>query len=305
MHTILGAGGVTSNALVKELRGSNLPFTLASRNPKPVHDERWISVDLTDAGSVMECVKGSSLVYLLAGTKYDIKVWEAFWPRAMKNTIEACKTANAKLIFFDNVYAYGLVNGVMTESTPYNPVSKKGEIRAKIAEYLMDETRRGHLSAMIARAADFYGPRYDKSFFNMMVMEPLSKGKRAQWLVNDKAPHSFTYTPDTGKALLKLSSDPAAFNQQWHLPTSSPALTGKKLIEMAAAAFNSKPQYMVLPKIMVSVAGIFDHNIREAVEMLYQNKYDYIFDSSKFENAFGIKATAYEDGIKEASKSYD
>ena len=53
----------------------------------------------------------------------------------MSNSIEACKRAGAKLIFFDNVYMYGKAGGPMTEETPFNPCSKKGEIRAKIASF--------------------------------------------------------------------------------------------------------------------------------------------------------------------------
>jgi len=43
----------------------------------------------------------------------------------MANTIEACKRAGAKLIFFDNVYMYGRVNGSMTEETPFNHAAKR------------------------------------------------------------------------------------------------------------------------------------------------------------------------------------
>jgi hypothetical protein len=52
-------------------------------------------------------------VYLCAGLKYDIKVWKKMWPLVMQNTIDACKEHNAKLIFFDNVYCLGKVNGPM------------------------------------------------------------------------------------------------------------------------------------------------------------------------------------------------
>ena len=38
--------------------------------------------------------------------------------------------------FFDNVYIYGKGDGVMTETTPYNPCSRKEEIRAKVSEIL-------------------------------------------------------------------------------------------------------------------------------------------------------------------------
>jgi hypothetical protein len=78
-------------------------------------------------------------VYLVAGLKYDTKTWQEQWPKVMRNTIDACKKHNSKLIFFDNVYAYGLVTGAMTEGTPFNPNSKKGEIRARIATMLLEE----------------------------------------------------------------------------------------------------------------------------------------------------------------------
>src|SRR5258706_9939400 len=133
MHTILGGGGAVANELVKELRKSNETYQLVSRNPKPVAGERWISADITNEISMKEAIKGSTIVYLVAGLKYDIKVWREQWPKIMNNAIEACKSENAKLIFFDNVYSYGLVKGRMTEETPYNPCNKKGEVRAKIA----------------------------------------------------------------------------------------------------------------------------------------------------------------------------
>jgi hypothetical protein len=53
---------------------------------------------------------------------------------------------------------YGKVDGKMTESTSYNPCSKKGEVRAKIAVILEDEMKKGNLQAIIARAAELYGP---------------------------------------------------------------------------------------------------------------------------------------------------
>jgi nucleoside-diphosphate-sugar epimerase len=104
-------------------------------------------------------VAGSDFVYLLAGLDYNRKIWRAEWPVIMRNTIDACKAAGARLIFFDNVYMYGRVDGSMTESTPYNPCSAKGKIRAEIDEMLLKEMKSGEIKAMIATSADFYGPR--------------------------------------------------------------------------------------------------------------------------------------------------
>ncbi len=44
--------------------------------------------------------------------------------------------------------------------------------------------------------------------------------------------------------------------------------------------------------------------VKELYEMLYQNHSEYIFDSSKFENAFDMQATFYEEGVKQTVQSY-
>ena len=100
----------------------------------------------------------------------------------MRNTIEACKRAGAKLIFFDNVYMYGKVSGPMTEETPFNPCSKKGEVRAKIATALINEWKAGAFIGMIARSADFYGPDTLNGVPNLLVFQPFSRtGKPHGW----------------------------------------------------------------------------------------------------------------------------
>ena len=57
----------------------------------------------------------------------------------------------------------------MTEDTPFNTCSRKGEVRARIASMLMDEVRRGELRDMIVRAADFYGPGAVLTTFRMKL----------------------------------------------------------------------------------------------------------------------------------------
>ena len=66
---------------------------------------------------------------------------------------------------------------------------------------------------------------------------------------------------------------------------------------MVAEQLDVKPKITVLRKWMVKLAGIFDAQTRELYEMLYQNEYDYEFDSSRFESAFDFQPTPYPDGI--------
>jgi nucleoside-diphosphate-sugar epimerase len=304
MQTILGAGGIIGKELAKSLPQYTDRIRLVSRNPKKINPtDETVSANLEDAEQILEAVKGSEVVYLTAGLPYNTQTWQSQWPLIMKNVIDACRKHNTRLVFFDNVYSYGRVNGWMTENTPANPSSKKGEVRKKIADMILDEIERGNLQAIIARAADFYGPNTPLSFVNVMVFDNFKKGRKAQWLVNDKVKHSLTFTPDAGKATAILGNTESAYDQVWHLPTDRNALTGKEFIEKAAAEFGLESRYMVLPRWMVQMAGFFNGIIRESVEMLYQNDSDYLFDSGKFNKAFDFKATSYDQGIKETAQS--
>jgi nucleoside-diphosphate-sugar epimerase len=249
-------------------------------------------------------VAGSDVVYLLAGLKYELRAWQELWPRIMANAIEACQKANAKLVFFDNVYMYGRVNGPMTEETPFNPCSRKGEVRAKIAQKLLDEIKAGGITAMIARAADFYGPNARTGVANILVFDKFAKGGKASVMVTDALPHSYTYTPDAAKALVTLTGANNTWNTTWHLPAAPDPPTGKQFVEMAARAFGVPPKYSVLRPWMLRMAGFFDATVREIPEMLYQNAYPYHFDSTKFRKAFGVDGTSYARGVQQTAASY-
>jgi nucleoside-diphosphate-sugar epimerase len=303
MHIILGAGGPVSNAVTKELLEKGHAVRLVSRRPvKEFPSAEWVKTDLKNKEEILRAVKGATVIYMTAGLKYDKKIWAEEWPLIMQNLIAAASVSGARVIFFDNVYMYGPVNGTMTEDTAYKPSSKKGEIRAIIAEQLMNEAAKGKIRACIARAADFYGASSLNSFFDSMILQRFAEGKPATWVGNPQKRHSFTYVPDAGKALYLLGQEDKADNQVWHVPTA-PALTGRELIDLAALAFGVKSRYSTVNKFMLRMAGLFKPQIAETIEMYYQYQDDYVFDSSKFEKAFGLQPTPYKEGIDILSKT--
>jgi nucleoside-diphosphate-sugar epimerase len=300
LHTILGANGSIANELVPILISNNEKVRLISRNPKPVNNAETVAADATNYDEVLKAVQGSDIVYLLIGLDYNINVWRKKWPKIMRNAIDACKAANAKLIFFDNVYMYGKVDGVMTEETPFKPISKKGKVRAEIATMLLDEMKAGKIKALIARAADFYGPSAGaKSVIGVLAFDKLLKGKTPQTFVTANLPHSYTFTTDAAKALYILSQHDEAFGQTWHLPTASPALTSRELINLISNETSGTKKIQVIPKFMIRIISWFNPLMKELYEMLYQNEYSYVFDSTKFDKTFNFTPTSYQQGIKE------
>jgi nucleoside-diphosphate-sugar epimerase len=300
IHTILGAGGSVGNALTKELLDNGRTVRLVSRSGFSWHGTESMKADVSSLSETIGAVRGSHVVFLCIGLPYDTKVWRELWPGIMTNTIEACRLNGAQLIFLDNVYSYGRVEGKMTETTTYNPCSRKGEIRARIASRLEQEIKQGNIQAIIARAADWYGPYATKSSIPyFLVFEKLVKGKKAAWLIDAFKAHSYSYTLDCARGLSLLAARPEAFNQTWHLPTTNPGIDGNTFIGLAAKELGEQPRYTVLKKWMVRIAGFSDKTIAEAHEMLYQSEFEYCFDSSKFEQYFQYIPTAYDVGIRE------
>lgn len=301
MHTILGANGVIAQELSRALASSAPGIRQVSRNPQRVNPtDEVVTAELLDGKATAKAVSGSEVVYLVAGLKYNASVWQEQWPRVMRNVMEACKRHGARLVFLDNVYAYGRVDGAMTEETPFNPISKKGEVRAKIATMLLDEMRSGNLQAMIARSADFYGPGAVNSFPHAVVFERLEAKKTPQWIGNPDTIHTFTFTPDAGRAMAVLGCSSGAFGQTWHLPTSKEPFTGADFVRLACDLAGQPYKLLVAPRWMMKLMGIFMPVLRENEEMMYQLDFDYRFDSGKIESAFGLKATSYRQGISES-----
>jgi nucleoside-diphosphate-sugar epimerase len=304
VHTILGANGAIANSLTRELIIRGLPVRLVSRHPAPMTGAEARAADISDPAQTLDAVRDSSVVYCCIGLPYNYTIWRQQWPRIIENILAACRQTGAKLIFFDNVYMYGKTVGPMTEETPYNPSSRKGDLRARIATRLMSEVRKGNITATIARSADFYGPGAEKtSMPSFLVFQRLLHGKQAEWLVNAHAAHSFTYVPDAAKALATLAADDNSWNQVWHLPTAAAPPTGAAFIEEAAAELHKAGQYKVLSKWMIRLGGLFDRTTAELYEMLYQYESEYLFDSTKFETAYSFQPTPYEQGIRETVRA--
>ncbi len=305
MQTILGSGGNIGVELARQLKAYTPYIRLVSRNPKAVNpDDELFPADLTKADQIDRAVAGSEVVYVTIGFEYKTKVWRQRWPPFIQAVVAACQTHGAKLVFFDNVYMYDQrAIPHQTEESPINPPSEKGKVRAELVRLILDEVKKGTLTALIARSADFYGPNGTNSVLQAMVTENLLKGKTAMWPSNADKRHNFTYTPDAAKATALLGNTPEAFNQTWHLPTDRSRLTGRDWAALFASEMGGKPDVQVLPTWAIGLLGVFIPFLGEFRPMLYQYEGDYFFDSSKFEERFNFTPTTPREAVRAMVKA--
>lgn len=299
-YTILGANGNIAKVISSELGSKGLHIRQVSRSPKAINTtDELVSADLTSADEVMNAVSGSVVVFLCAGINYSVADWRRDWPKIMRNTLDACIACGAKLVFFDNMYALDPSHvGHLTEETPMNPKSEKGKVRKQILEMLWTEVKGGKLTALVARAGDFYGPGANNSFLNELVINKMKAGKSPQWLYAGDKKHSFTYIPDAGKATAFLALQTDSWNQTWNLPTDSSYPSGQEITAILNQHMGTNKKLQVMPAWLVAVLGLFIPVLKEVKELKYQTAEDYCLDSSKIEKAYGLKATPISVGLK-------
>ena len=299
-HVVLGGNGVAGRETVRALIERGHTPASVGRSASAADGAISVTADLLNPDEVSQVVRGAEVVYLTAGLPYSSRIWAEQWPIILRNTIDAALESGARLVYLDNVYAYGRVTGPMTESTPIRPVSKKGEVRAAALRMLDEATTRG-LTVTIARSADFYGPGASTSVFNGFALDKIQEGKNATWLFNADLPHSLTYTPDIGDALAILGTDLRGQGGIWQIPTA-PALTGRQYIDLAielagARAGAKSVKATVMGTTMMRMGALVNSDARETLEMAYQYTGPYVFDSSAFESTFGVSATPVAEGI--------
>ncbi len=301
MQTILGAGGQIADELARELHRSHSPeIRLVSRNPRAVNPSDTLArADLLDAEQTMDAVRGSEVVYFTAGLPPKTELWETRFPTMLRNALGAARAAGARFAYFDNTYMYPQDDRVQTEDAPFEPVGRKGRVRAEMATMVLEEMSRGDIPVLIGRAPEFYGPGRTQSFTNALIIDPIKAGKKPRVPLRDDTVRTLIWTPDASRALAVLGSSPEAFGQTWHLPVDDDRHTYREFVAMATEALGRPSSgYTVIPKWALRVAGLVSEPARELGELLPRYQYDNRFNSTKFITAYpDFKITRYRSGL--------
>jgi nucleoside-diphosphate-sugar epimerase len=297
VHVVFGAGQVGSY-LAEALLADGRRVRVVKRSPRGVpSDAEAVFGDATDADFCKTAVVDAVAVYHCMNPAYDAAVWEQMLPPIQANLIAAAASVEARLVVLENLYMLGSpVSGVMDEDTPFKPRSRKGEIRAHLAEALLEAHERGEVSAVVGRASDFYGPRGDQTHFGERFWAPAIKGRRAEFLPNPDIVHTYHYIPDVARGLAVLGTAPDdVVGRAWMLPCAA-AGTSRELIARFSEALGSNIRIRGVPRPLLGVLGLFMPILREVSEMLHQWDGAFIVDDSRFRARFEIEATSLSTG---------
>ena len=253
-----------------------------------------VAADATSAADARRACAGATAVFHCANGPYG--QWASTLPAMMDGIIEGAASAGAKLVYGDNLYAYGPVDGPITEDLPYRPVGPNTSTRAALATRLMESHARGIVRATIGRASDFFGPDVHLSTVGDEVFARALAGRPARMVGNPDLPHTYTYIEDFAAGLVTLASHDQALGEVWHVP-SAETITARAFIELVFKQLGKPPRLQVAPRIAVSAMALFVPTMKGVREVLYQSEHPWVVDHSKFAKVFGSNPTPHPHAI--------
>ena len=299
LHVVFGAGPL-GRSVVEELVRRGKTARVVTRSGAMAEAPQGVELgagDLYDPAAVRRLAQGAAVAYQCAQPHYW--EWPQKFPPLQAAIIEGLSGSGAKLVIAENTYMYGDTEGKpLTEDLPYSAHTRKGKVRAALAEAALAAHRAGKVRVAIGRGSDFFGPWALGSSHGDRVFYPALAGKSASFGGKLDVPHTATYIGDFGQALVLLGEREGALGQAWHVPSDRPQITQRQFGELIFQEVGLPPKISGVGKLMLSIAGIFIPGAREAVEMLYEFEKPFVVDSSKFERAFGVVATPIEEAIK-------
>jgi nucleoside-diphosphate-sugar epimerase len=306
LHVIFGAGPVglaVMDALVQQGRRVRLVNRSGRRGSDIPPQVEVVAGDATNPEDTRRLCEGAALVYNCTNAP-DYHKWPEQFPPLQRGVLEGASSAGAKLVVIENLYMYGSTDGLpIHEGLPYNAKGARGRTRVGMARELMEAHHSGKVKVVVGRASDFFGPRVTQSAMGEQAFRAAIAGKKAQVMVNDSHPHTYSYMPDIGWALVMLGDHEAAYGQAWHIP-SAETLTPREFLKLVYEAAGNPMQIQIVPEWMVKALSLFIPPLRGVEELNYEFKEPFVVDYSKFVKAFGNPSTPLREAVRTTVEWY-
>ncbi|QSE78218.1 NAD-dependent epimerase/dehydratase family protein [Rhodococcus koreensis] len=300
-HVVLGAGPV-GRAVISSLTARGITPTVVTRTGQAVPGAISLRADLGDPSAAAAATAGAEVLFQCAQPAYHR--WPQEFRALQSRVVDAAAEAGALLVAAENVYGYGPVSGPLTEVLPLAATTRKGRVRAQMWRDLADAHQAGRLRVVAGRASDFFGPGVTASAVGDRFFGPLCRGERVDVVGDPDRLHAYTYVPDFGEALVRLSETPATWGHAWHVPNAT-TVTTREFATIAAGLAAAAPlRLRPVRAWQLRLVGSMVPAVREIAEMLYEFDEDHVVDHTAYTSVLGDHATPLEDAVAATVAEY-
>ena len=296
---IFGAAGAIGQSVAPELERRGIPYRVVGRSKEKLErafpKAEVFPADLADPRSAGAAARGVDTIFYCVGLHYP---QHHLHPQLVRTTIEAARTVGVRrLVLPSSVYSYGVPRTVkVAETHPRETHTRKGGFRKQQEDLVMAAHSPGTLETMIVRLPDFYGPHAELSLAHMVFTAAMA-GKTANWPGVVNTAHEFVFVPDAGTTIVEAASRDC-YGEAWNYGGPG-SINTLDFITRVYRAVGSAPKYRSVGRGLLKIAGLFDADLRELIEMLYLQETPVILDDSKLAAKLGgLTKTSYDDGIR-------
>lgn len=160
--------------------------------------------DAYERSTTMKLCENANIVYCAIGLPcYEVKSWAKHWPTMVDNLLESTSNASARLVFCDNLYAYGPGTDISPSTPPIEAnLESKPAIRALLRQKFEARMKEDPSSIAVVGGADFFGPHAtSKSFLGDFFWDALLNGTNPLAIGSADVLHTYCYAPDFANAL--------------------------------------------------------------------------------------------------------
>lgn len=288
---VVGAGPV-GTAVALHLAETGVAVRLLTRSGSgPDHPGvRRVVGDATDP-AVLDCqLEGVDALHLCVHAPYDSRVWRRVLLPLEQVVMDAALRAGVVVVFPESLYAYGEVDGPITEASPRDATVGKLGVRAELLR-----ARAAHPARTVSIAAsDFVGPRVRTAHAGERLVPAVLDGRPVRVVGALDVPHSWTSVTDLAAAMVAAAADPATWDAVWHAPTAPPVTQRELVTGLARAAGVPVPRLGTLPVGLMRALGVVSRMSYELAETGYQLKRPFVLDSTLSEQRLGLAPTPWE-----------
>jgi nucleoside-diphosphate-sugar epimerase len=283
---VLGAAGQLGRAAAKAFRsaGWSVASLVRGRAGSAIAPgTELIEVDARDTAAVIEAARGADVV--LTALNVPFTQWTTAAMPLAETAIAAAREASATLVFPGNLYVYGAkAPAIVDETTPVEPTSRKGELRAAVEARLRAAAEQG-TRVIILRSGDYFGAG-SGSYFDRLLIRDIGSGRLTYPGPLDVV-HEWAYLPDLTEALRRLVDARATLPPFAQFGFPGHAVTGREMVGAISRACGRGFKVSGMPWTMLRLFGAVVPIFRELSEMSYLWSTPHAIDGTRLAAVIG------------------
>jgi nucleoside-diphosphate-sugar epimerase len=273
---VLGATGGIGGEVAHQLRDAGWQVRALRRglDHETVRDGiTWIGGDASNRDDVMRAARGASVI-VHAVNPPGYRKWSELVLPMVDNTIAAAIAERATVVLPGTVYNFGPdALPVLTETSPQQPLTRKGAIRVELERRLQAASERG-ARVIVVRAGDFFGPKVGNNWFSQGLVKPHRPIHTISVPSAAGIGHQWSYLPDVAQTMVELLArrdrlEPfAAFHMAGHWDADGTQMAAA-IERVVTKHGGTRPKRRQFPWWLVRIAAPFVTTLRELLEMRY------------------------------------